>query len=468
MKLDIEFTILRLAVLSFVRNGAQAISCGNPFTTPCLGDTDIRYDKSASNALKDQAEIWKNIEGLWKFEFKTYGPDEMPFPPQPIANRERVAYSAFPAFGFQNITFIGSRFYRHRYVFFPPAPAEFCAQPLQEGESNVAYGVCGQNGYAWGLDVYGTSTYEKDGSLKHFGGKENRIVPVDSESYFLNNREGDLLVQDSFVCLGGGCDKGVSTMEVYYGAQLVSFDRFTYTRVDDEDEWLRLIDEAHVKYNITAENQLDVPMKGCVTSNCPLPEDFCQEGDPECSMSPYQEPSASVKGGVIAGFTVLGVALLCIGAYLVHRREMELQSMRIRDRFATRICQNMSLKQSIRQLPPDALAEEFKRIDGEGTLDGKISRQELWDFISSGKAGEMSESDFNALFVAMDADGNGEVDFLEFCSFMGHCDKEFREARKHHGSRADVAIMASKRCSASVVKIPQEVLEEGEESKEEA
>jgi hypothetical protein len=89
-------------------------------------------------------------------------------------------------------------------------------------------------------------------------------------------------------------------------------------------------------------------------------------------------------------------------------------------------------------LTPEALAEEFERIDtglhdGDGAgADGYISREELWDFLSSGKAGEMNQKDFNALFEALDTDGNGKVDFLEFCSFLSMCGEEFQVAREDH------------------------------------
>lgn len=39
--------------------------------------------------------------------------------------------------------------------------------------------------------------------------------------------------------------------------------------------------------------------------------------------------------------------------------------------------------------------------------------------MTSGKLGDISDKDFETLFGIIDADGSGEVDFIEFASFMG-------------------------------------------------
>jgi Ca2+-binding EF-hand superfamily protein len=84
-------------------------------------------------------------------------------------------------------------------------------------------------------------------------------------------------------------------------------------------------------------------------------------------------------------------------------------------------------------LNPTDLLAEFERIDTGlkgGTSDGFISREELGEFVSSGKAGEMSERDFNLLFDSMDIKGRGKVNFVEFCAFMSSCGKEIQELAK--------------------------------------
>ena len=39
--------------------------------------------------------------------------------------------------------------------------------------------------------------------------------------------------------------------------------------------------------------------------------------------------------------------------------------------------------------------------------------------MTSGKMRRVTDSDFETLFGIIDADGSGEVDFIEFASFMG-------------------------------------------------
>lgn len=90
-------------------------------------------------------------------------------------------------------------------------------------------------------------------------------------------------------------------------------------------------------------------------------------------------------------------------------------------------------------MTPEDLAREFRLIDSgtnEGG-DGVISREELWTFMTSGKlGGEITRSDFDALFKAIDEDGNGTVDFTEFCRFLGRCTEylgEELDSRTHPG-----------------------------------
>lgn len=164
----------------------------------------------------------------------------------------------------------------------------------------------------------------------------------------------------------------------------------------------------------------EVPMQAeCMGSTCPTEEQWCTL-DPNCSESPYQEPPAKIKAGVVAGFvSAAGVVLLGIVVGFYNLR-LKRQKERIRVTFATRIAE--TIKGDF-NMDPDALKEEFKNIDSgkEDGGDGYISKEELRDFMASGKLGIMDQKDFDMLFLALDVDGDGQVDYLEFCSFLKLC-----------------------------------------------
>ena len=156
--------------------------------------------------------------------------------------------------------------------------------------------------------------------------------------------------------------------------------------------------------------------------------------DPECSESPYQEPPATMEPGYIALFTLLGVFFFGGISYCFYRRQMQKQKKRYKRMFARRVAQRTGMAGSVSQLPPEKLLAEFQRIDAglrksSSHADGFISRDELWEFLSDGKAGEISESDFDALFDVMDPKNRGKVNFVEFAAFMSTCSEEFKDVK---------------------------------------
>ena len=50
-----------------------------------------------------------------------------------------------------------------------------------------------------------------------------------------------------------------------------------------------------------------------------------------------------------------------------------------------------------------------------------MQKSELRTFTQSGKFGEMSEKDFERMFKIIDTDASGEIDFIEFVTFVGQC-----------------------------------------------
>jgi hypothetical protein len=95
---------------------------------------------------------------------------------------------------------------------------------------------------------------------------------------------------------------------------------------------------------------------------------------------------------------VAGIVLLIAALYGLHVMRAKHQERRYKTKFAKRIANTISRRVSMRQLTPEALASEFKKIDSESP-DGAISKEGLWNFLSSGKAGEHSRSLFSTLLL---------------------------------------------------------------------
>lgn len=51
---------------------------GTPLTNECIGKSDKRYDPGYTNDLKDQNDVWKNMEGYWVMEEKWYNNEGLP------------------------------------------------------------------------------------------------------------------------------------------------------------------------------------------------------------------------------------------------------------------------------------------------------------------------------------------------------------------------------------------------------
>lgn len=67
---------------------------------------------------------------------------------------------------FYNESFNGSRYSANRYYVFGPAEEVFCNQTVPPGLLNaVPPGECGINGFSVPANVFGVTSYEKDGTI---------------------------------------------------------------------------------------------------------------------------------------------------------------------------------------------------------------------------------------------------------------------------------------------------------------
>mmetsp|Transcript_13439 Transcript_13439/g.22877 ORF Transcript_13439/g.22877 Transcript_13439/m.22877 type:complete len:277 (-) Transcript_13439:361-1191(-) len=229
--------------------------------------------------------------------------------------------------------------------------------------------------------------------------KPSLSYPVDENTLNLAIQSVGLIVGFSSVtrvCLDDSCSQFHESFNTFSNingtAQRVYNAESLYTRIATGAEFEQGVLADYESNNIPVDQRITPVADICLLGLCLTKEQWCQY-DPSCSVSPYQEPAAHVKGGVIAGFVVLGVILLVAGLYLVHRHLQAQQAKRYRSVFAGRIADTIQVRSSMRSLTADTLADEFNKIDS-GVKDGKISKEEL------------------------DLDKKGSVDVLEFCACL--------------------------------------------------
>jgi len=448
MKISTQLTATSLFLIPTL---GFAADCGLWYTSPCVCDTDIRYcregQNGASNDILDQHPIWAHMQGFYKFEAYTFT--------MGLYLGLNTQVQDNPFYGYLNHTIIGSRDYQHRYDVYPPADASDptkCAPPRGPGPPYQPFFTCGVNGIATIFEGFATSTYERDGSLtttsalsagavgdsREISEGTYKMVPVDENS-LQGSVDSDLfLVTETFVFTNKERTAAGSSQDVYMKAGdesvLVQTTKLKFTKLPDEQTFIDGVNALTVEHNVVPMLRAAVvPMNStCWGPECPTEEYFC-EVDPTCSVSPYQEPDATIKAGPIVGIvSALFVVILC-ALYYWHQRSMATQRERLKNMFAKHVIDSLEIGKgasSADYLTMDALQKEFNAIDvGEEGGDGKISKAELHAFMTSGKLGDISDKDFNTLFGIIDADGSGEVDFIEFSSFMGDIKKNIDDKK---------------------------------------
>ncbi|CAJ1965714.1 unnamed protein product [Cylindrotheca closterium] len=424
------------------------VDCGRWYSSGCLAENDIRYDSTASNAIADQNAAWNKFEGFYEATATAYGPDgrviEPSFMEQDAATfaPDQRPYSQAPFKMFINITLSGSRLYEQMQAIFPPPPEVFCNQSVPDGMQNVlSPGECGSSGAAGIYERFGTSTFEKDGSVTMlpFGitmsgteldRKSYVSLPAGESNHFSSYWENGLLVQYASACLDAECSQLSTTIDQYNTSALAG-EEYTFlastrvfaTRLASSQQFRDAVDAAFLEYNVPSDQR---PFEdGCLSGFCPDESDWC-EYDPECAVSPYSEPEASIVAGPVVGVVVAVAVVIFLALFALHRRQMKQKEGVVRKQFTTRIAEGITVNGTRGPLSPDQLLAEFHKIDEDNG--GTLEKQELWAFLESGKVGSMSRSDFDLLFSVIDVDRSGSVDFNEFVAF-------FASAMRSDGSR---------------------------------
>ena len=450
---------LSILLLLLSNPAAGGGKCGTALYEACsLGTVDPRYNPDVSFNLSTSHPLYAEWSGYWIGTAESFAPDGQPRQPSPFdpATKRGLPYGLNkPFLTFVNKTIIGTRLHWHIAAIYDPADATFCESDIPEGLTNViGNGTCGINGHAAAIDVLGTSTYEKDGTADIFwwtNGQgtgpailENSFLkPVNDYTMFISaglpsqllwshtqqitNSGGNRLSGSaSFVqFVDGGDDEGISWHMNYKQRKV------------PEEEWLEELSQAYANSNVLADERLTIPLEGpCLrTWDCPIESStWCEAGDPNVeacpdNISPYVEPDVPMKPGAVAGFTILGLMVGAVLGYFAWRHAMRKKKARYQRLFVHRIAKEIKFNPtgSIKSSEED-LIQAFKKIDV--SEDGYIEKEELRAFLSSeSMTGSgtidkaiISDSDLNALFAALDPNGRGKVNFLDFCTFLSECD----------------------------------------------
>ena len=311
--------------------------------------------------------------------------------------------------------------------------------------------VCGEHGNVQIIEEFGTSTFEKDGTINliwvnvgpesdessGIPSQETRMSTVDDNAVFTYINQPGVFAytltetfygegQAFLIGVGTGASDEPGAPNFKRQAGSLSGPKIG---VDDFLPALKKTYEEHKVRNIPDWVNKGQALPNCLSetwAGCPTEEVWCSEMDPSCNESVYQEPASSLNSFGIALTTILVVAFVSFWGYIFKRYVVASQQKRYKAHFAKIMQDRIGHMGHLSQLDPQELEEEFKRIDGGlNGSDGMIQKDELWAWVESGKAGTMRKSDFDALFATMDLDGDGEVSFVEFCGFMARCGSEY-------------------------------------------
>eukprot|EP00986_Skeletonema_menzelii_P021210 scaffold33659_cov148-Skeletonema_menzelii.AAC.2 len=191
------------------------------------------------------------------------------------------------------------------------------------------------------------------------------------------------------------------------------------------------------------------------TEACPTEEggseklfkEYKDEARVEGRVCGYAEPIGGLSSGAIAGIVIGCVAAACLvlSLYYVHR--LKQQRLRYKKRFVQTVARNVSIAPSPGGMSADKLAAEFKHIDANG--DGNISKTEMKDWLQDGKLGEISDTDFDAMWEAISG-GDDTVNAIEFFVFLSSCGDAFDDVYNEQEklSKEQRIALASRRLSA--------------------
>ena len=152
MKTTASLNTLFVALACLGVSSRAEITCGGPFTSACVGDTDHRYDPTYTNNVIEQAPVYQAAEGYWIRTITAYDGEGNRAQTEffdPL-NPTLIPFDNASPILFENRTISGSRRSSQGILVFGPATNEFCQQQVPEGKFNTipddGVSVCGVTG----------------------------------------------------------------------------------------------------------------------------------------------------------------------------------------------------------------------------------------------------------------------------------------------------------------------------------
>ena len=289
-------------------------------TKPCVGDTDVRYDPNSSNNAMDQAVVWSKMSGYFRGTGQMRVNALDPFnSPVPSKGDSETIVTSVPVVVFLNDSVVGSRQMTTAVTIYPTIPPPRTVQ--------ITYD-------------FATTTHEKDGSLVgvQTTGATNsssasatvrhvRVVDESAISVTVALSSTGETIRSTSYCLDPECNQYERSFNVYKSingsVQRVYAAETSFVRMNDPTAWFSAIDKTYDKYHFEEDERLLPPADPCYTELCPSKEMWCVT-DPNCSLSPYQEPPVSIRSDVIAALvtiSIVSMGLVACVAFLVGARK---------------------------------------------------------------------------------------------------------------------------------------------------
>mmetsp|Transcript_6454 Transcript_6454/g.11458 ORF Transcript_6454/g.11458 Transcript_6454/m.11458 type:complete len:473 (-) Transcript_6454:200-1618(-) len=466
-----KYSNISLALAILMANNknkvAKAADCKKWYSTPCLGDTDIRYDRGYTNNIIEQNPNWSSLQGFWRTKDLSFDNDFKPMVPSVFSlvdttKSRGIPYTRESFTSFYNFTFDGSRLIKSVANVFPPAPQDFCdnATADMQPDDLLAFpgGTCGETGYVSLGRYFFTSSHEKNGNLGLIGGSTTTLA---FKGFFASD-EGlsytvgeDAVYTNEEFSFGGGTvatttiltftnkdkTKASSTYDNWNSAFgdtyfLIGSTRSSLEKLSEE-EFIDSIQQEFDAQNVPAANRPAIPAT-CDGGVCPAEDDWCKH-DPNCSVSPYQEPEAKLKGGVVGGIVAACAVVVIAASFAYYRWRLAKEEKRVRRVVAVKIAQKLDLSILTNEITAESIQREFKCIDTSG--DGLLQKDEVKAFLMQGETvkskrnllddgseGHITEQEFETIFSILDVDGNGDLSFVEFVTFLNECKNELQKA----------------------------------------